>query len=127
MDWEPAATIRVDVPSAISTRFLSVLEWGKSSFNNTPAALVQSSTGQGFDGTKLGSTVVMFMRDWPAKFTGVTYPASGSTTEYISDLMPDTIYEVAGDGTSPTVETDRAGVLVFKAAGTGNIRVTPKK
>jgi hypothetical protein len=127
MDWEPAATIRVDVHNSTSARFLSVLDWGESSFRNTSPTLVQSSTGEGFDGAKLGAAVIMFMRDWPAKFTGVTYPALGSTTEYISDLMPDTTYEVEGDGTPATAETDRAGVLVFKAAGTGSIRVAPKK
>jgi hypothetical protein len=65
----------------------------------------------------------MFMRNWPTTFTSVTYPASGATTHYISDLAPNTTYTISGAGTPATATTDTAGVLTFSAAGTGNITV----
>jgi hypothetical protein len=67
--------------------------------------------------------MVCFMRNWPAAFTGVTYPASGATTDYVSDLAPNTTYTISGAGAPASATTDTAGVLVFKAAGTGNITV----
>jgi hypothetical protein len=86
--------------------------------------LVESSSGQNFDGAEVGSTLVMFMRDWPSTFGGVTYPASGATTDYVSDLTPKTTYSISGNGTPASATTDDAGVLTFSAAGTGNITVS---
>ena len=67
----------------------------------------------------------MFMRNWPATFTSVTYPASGATTQYVSDLTPNTTYSISGTGAPATATTDTAGVLTFNAAGTGSIVVAP--
>jgi hypothetical protein len=66
---------------------------------------------------------VMFMRTWPATFTSLTYPASGATTQYISDLTPNTSYTISGTGAPTSATTDTAGVLTFTAAGTGNITI----
>src|ERR1035437_4152198 len=121
-DWEPFSNLQVDAGTPTSTQFLSVLEWGKSSLTKSTTTLVQSASGQNFDGTKIGSALVMFMRT-PATFTGVTYPASGATTHYISDLAPNTNYAVSGTGAPTSATTDTAGVLSFTAAGTGNITV----
>ena len=99
------------------------MQWGESSFTPSAATLVQSTGGNNFDGAVLGSSVVMFMRAWPATFTGVTYPASGGTTQYVSDLTPNATYSVTGAGTPSSVTADAAGVLVFSASGTGNISI----
>jgi hypothetical protein len=100
-----------------------VLQWGPSGLTPAAAALVQSTAGQNFDGSLIGSSLVMFMRSWPLAFTSVTYPASGATTHYISDLAPNTTYTISGDGAPASATTDTAGVLVFVAAGTGSITV----
>jgi hypothetical protein len=123
-DWELASTLSV-TPSGTptSTQFLSLLQWGASSFTPASATLVQSTAGQGFDGELIGSSLVMFMRNWPAIFASVTYPASGATTHYISDLAPNTTYAISGAGAPTSATTDAAGVLVFTATGTGNVIV----
>ena len=122
-DWEPYTRVAVRAGKQTSTQFLSVLEWGKSSFAKSATSLVQSSSGTNFDGALIGSSVVMFMRKWPATFTGVTYPASQATTQYISDLTPNTTYAISGDGTPASATTDAAGVLTFSATGTGSITI----
>ena len=127
MDWEPAANIRVTAGNPTDVQFLSVLEWGNSSLHKSPTAAVESIAGQSFDGAKVGSSVVMFMRDWPATFTSVTYPASGATTQYISDLQPNMPYQITGDGAPSSGHSDSAGVLTFPSAGTGSIRIAPSK
>jgi hypothetical protein len=121
-DWEPFSNLQVDAGTPASTQFLSVLEWGKSSLTRSTTTLVQSASGQNFDGAKIASALVLFMRT-PATFTGVTYPASGATTQYVSDLAPNTNYAVSGTGAPTSATTDTAGVLSFTAAGTGNITV----
>ncbi len=59
---------------------------------------ITSSSGTSFEGALVGSSLVMFMHDWPASFTSVTYPASGATTQYVSDLTPNTTYTISGAG-----------------------------
>jgi hypothetical protein len=108
-------------------QFLSVLEWGSSSLHKSPTTAVESTAGQSFDGARVGSSVVMFMRDWPATLTSVTYPASGATTQYVSDLQPNMPYQITGDGAPGSGHSDSAGVLTFPSAGTGNIRVSASK
>jgi hypothetical protein len=121
-DWEPAAVLQVTPPGTpTSSQFLSVLEWGPTGFSKTSTALVQSTAGQNFDGALVGTSLVMFMRNWPNTFTNTTYPASGATTHYISDLTPNTTYAISGAGAPTSGTTDTAGVLVFSAAGTGDI------
>jgi hypothetical protein len=71
----------------------------------------------------IGSSLVMFMRTWPANFTSVTYPASGATTQYVSDLTPNTTYTISGAGVPASGTTDTAGVLTFAAAGTGSVTI----
>ncbi len=124
-DWEPYSHVLIDAGNPSSTQFLTVLEWGGSSFTKSNTVLVQSSAGQNFDGALVGGTLVMFMRNWPATFTSVTYPASGAATQYVSDLTPSTTYSISGAGAPATATTDTAGVLTFNAAGTGNITITP--
>jgi hypothetical protein len=123
-DWELASTIRV-TPSGTptSTQFLNVLEFGASSLSKSTTTLVQSTSGQAFDGSLIGSSLVMFMRAWPTAFTGTTFAASGATTVYVSDLTPNTSYVISGSGTPSSATTDTAGVLTFAATGTGNITV----
>ena len=124
-DWEPYAQLSINAPGTpLSTQFLSVLEWGPSSLTQTPTTLVQSNSGQNFDGSLIGSSLVMFMRNWPATFTGTTYPASGATTQYVSDLAPNTTYTISGAGAPASATTDTAGVLSFNASGRGNITIT---
>jgi hypothetical protein len=124
-DWEPYSHLKIDAGSPAATQFLTVMEWGGSSFTKSNTVLVQSTAGQNFDGALVGSTLVMFLRNWPAGFTGVTYPASGATTQYVSDLTPNTAYTITGNGTPATVTTDTAGVLTFSSSGTGSITVAP--
>ena len=123
-DWEPYSHVLIDAGSPASTQFLTVMEWGHSSFAKSKTGLVRSSGGQNFDGAEVGSSLVMFMRDWPSSFTGVTYAASGATTDYVSDLSPKTTYSISGAGAPASATTDDAGVLMFSAAGSGNISVS---
>jgi hypothetical protein len=122
-DWEVATTLRVDGGSTTSNQFLHVLEWGASSFTRSTTTLVQSTAGQGFDGSLVGSSLVMFVRSWPGSFTGTTFPASGATTIYVSDLTPNMTYVVTGTGTPANCTTDTAGVCTFGATGTGSITI----
>jgi hypothetical protein len=126
-DWEPAANIKFSAANPTVVQFLSVLEWGSSSMHRSPTSVVQSTAGQSFEGAKVGSSAVMFMRDWPQTFTSVTYPASGATTQYISDLQPNMPFQITGDGVAASGRSDSAGVLTFSSAGTGDIRVTASK
>lgn len=126
-DWEPAANLKVSAGNPTDVQFLSVLEWGGSSMHRSPTAVVESTAGQSFDGAKVGSSVVMFMRDWPTTFTSVTYPASGAITQYVSDLPPNMPFQIAGDGTPASGHSDSAGVLTFSSAGTGSIRIAASK
>jgi hypothetical protein len=126
-DWEPAANIKVGDGKTTAVEFLSVLEWGSSSMHKTPTSVVESTAGQSFDGAKVGSSLVMFMRDWPTTFTSVIYPASGATTQYISDLQPNMPYQITGDGAPASGHSDSAGVLNFSSSGTGAISVTASK
>jgi hypothetical protein len=123
-DWEPAANIKLSAGNPTAVQYLSVLEWGSTSMHKSPTSVVESTAGQSFDGAKVGSSVVMFMRDWPANFTSATYPASGATTQYVSDLQPNMPFQIAGDGAPASGHSDSAGVLTFSSAGTGNIRIT---
>lgn len=116
--------ISVDAGTTISADFLSVLEWGSSRLSRSTTSLVQSSSGQNFDGALVGSSLVMFMRA-RRSFTGTTYPASGATTQYIANLAPNTTYNVSGAGAPSSVTSDNAGVATFAASGTGNITVSP--
>jgi glycosyltransferase involved in cell wall biosynthesis len=122
-DWEPFATLRVGAEPSTSKQFLSVLEWGKSSRSKSVTRLVLSNTGQNFDGAMIGSSLVMFMRNWPGALNSTTFPASGATSIYVSDLTPGTTYSVSGAGAPTNCTTDTAGVCQFAAAGTGNITV----
>lgn len=126
-DWEPAANIKFSAGSPTAAQFLSVLEWGSASLHKSPTSVVESTGGQIFQGAKVGLSLVMFMRDWPASFTGVTYPASGAATQYVSDLQPNMPYQITGDGTPGSAHSDSAGVLTFAAAGTGSIHIVPAK
>jgi hypothetical protein len=123
-DWEVASTLKVDGGSPASAQFLNVLEFGPSTLARSSTVLIQSTGGQNFDGALVDKSVIMFMRNWPAAFTTVTYPASGATTHYISDLEPNTTYSISGTGTPASARSDTAGVLAFTAAGTGSITVT---
>lgn len=123
-DWEVYGRMKVDAGNVASARFLSVLEWGKSSFSKTSATIVRSTSGQKFEGALLGSSLVMFMHDWPSAFSTVTYPGSGATAQYVSDLLPNTSYSISAAGAPANVTTDNAGVLNFKANGTGNVTIT---
>jgi len=95
--------------------------------HKSPTSVVESTAGQSFDGARVGSSVVMFMRDWPVTFTSVTYPASGATTQYISDLQPNMPFQITGDGAPASGHSDSAGVLAFSSAGTGSIRITASR
>lgn len=126
-DWEPAANVEISAGNPMNAQFLTVLEWGGSSMHKSPTAAVDSTAGQAFDGAKVGSSVVMFMRNWPETFTAVTYPASGATTQYVSDLQPNMPYQISGDGAPTSGHSDSAGVLTFPSAGTGSIHVSASK
>jgi hypothetical protein len=123
-DWEIYGRIKVDAGLVPSARFLSVLQWGPVASSATAPTGVSSTSGTSFEGALVGSSLVMFMHDWPTAFTTVTYPASGATTQYLSDLTPNTAYTISGAGAPSTASTDSAGVLTFSAAGTGNITIS---
>jgi hypothetical protein len=116
--------ITVDAGMTTSANFLSVLEWGSSKLTRSTTSLVQSSSGESFDGAVVGSSLVLFMRA-QRSFTGMTYPASGATTHYIANLAPNAEYNVSGPGAPSSVTADNAGVVTFAASGTGSIAVSP--
>ena len=122
-DWEPASVINLSAGSVANTMFLSTLEWGASSFTCTTPSLVNSTAGQTFSGALYGTNLVMFSQAYPVSFTGTTFPASGATAIYVSDLTPNTSYAVVGAGPPSNATTDTAGVLEFSASGTGNITI----
>lgn len=126
-DTDPAANLKFSDGSPTAVQFLSVLEWGGASLHRSPTSAVESTAGQSFQGAKVGSSLVMFMRDWPAAFTGFTYPASGATTQYVSDLQPNMSYLISADGAPASAHSDSAGVLTFAAAGNGSIHIVPAK
>jgi hypothetical protein len=126
-DWEVYGRLKVDAGNVPSARFLSVLEWVPASSSEASASRVESSAGTSLEGALVGSSLVMFRHDWPASFTTATYPASGATTQYVSDLSPNTTYAIAGAGAPTSGTTDTAGVLVFPATGTGNITVSAQE
>ncbi len=123
-DWQPYTTLQLSAGTVTSSAFLSTLEWGSSSFTCTTTRGISSSSGQSFQGTTIGSSLVMFSQTYPAAFAGTTFPASGATSIYISDLAPSTTYTITGAGTPASATTDNAGVLTFADAGTGNITVS---
>lgn len=126
-DWEPSSRIKIDAGNVTATRFLTTLEWGASTFTPSAPLLVQSTAGQGYDCalTSGETTLACFMHSWPATATGSTFPASGATTIYVSDLAPNTTYTITGTGTPSTATSDNAGTMTFAATGTGNISFTP--
>lgn len=127
-DWEIYGRMKAEVGNVPDTRILSLLQWGpSSSFKAEPATVVKSTSGRSFEGAVVGSSLVLFMRDWPGSFASVTYPASGASTQYVADLAPNTAYTVAGAGAPATVVTDNAGVLAFAASGTGTIEVSARE
>jgi hypothetical protein len=126
-DWEIYGRIKADAGSVASARFLSVLEWGPANFSGSSATRVTSSAGTNFEGALVGSSLVMFMRDWPGNMATMTYPASGATTHYISDLTPNASYNISGTGAPASAQTDNAGVLTFSAGGAGDITITALK
>ena len=91
-DWEPYSHVLIDAGNPSSTQFLTVLEWGGSSFTKSNTVLVQSSAGQNFDGALVGGTLVMFMRNWPATFTQCDVPGVGRHNTVC--LGPHTEYDV---------------------------------
>ena len=123
-DWEIHSRIKVDGGNVRSARFLSVLQWGPLTFPATAPVPVTSAAGNAFEGTVIGPALVMFMHTWPSTFTSVTYPAMGADTDYVADLKPNTMYSISGAGVASSGKSDSAGVLVFHAAGTGNITVS---
>ncbi len=124
-DWEVYGRIKADAGIVPSAQFLSVLQWGPSSFSGMSATRVVSSNGTNFEGALVGSSLVMFMQNWPGSLTTMTYPASGATAHYISDLTPNTTYDISAAGAPATATTDNAGVLTFSATGTGNVTISP--
>jgi hypothetical protein len=126
-DWEIYGRLKVDAGNVGSARFLSVLAWGPASLATPSATRVVSSAGTPFEGALVGSSLVMFLHDWPTAFTSVTYPASGATTQYVSDLTPNTTYTLSAPGAPSTATSDNAGLLSFSASGTGNVTITVAK
>lgn len=124
-DWEIYGRLKVNGGSVTSQQFLSDLEWGTVPYTPTTPTLVQSTAGQNFDCdfTAGETTMVCFMRSWPATFTSTTYPASGATTHYVSDLSPNTTYTITASGAPTTGTTDNAGVLAFASDGTGSVSI----
>ena len=124
-DWEPVSVINLSAGTVTNASFLNVLTWGASSMTCPTPTLVNSSAGQTFQGALSGDTLVMFSQTYPFTFTGTTFPASGATTIYVSDLAPSTSYAVSGSGAPSSVTSDTAGVLEFSASGSGSIAISP--
>ena len=107
---------------ATTNRMLHTLE-GKTSGSASSSALVQSTSGANpMDCGTEGTTLVCFLRT-RATFTGVTYPASGATTHYLTGLAANTTYAISGAGAPSSAMTDSGGILIFEATGTGSITV----
>jgi hypothetical protein len=100
-------------------RFLSVLEWGNSSFTPNAATLVQSTAGQAYDCGHITASLVCFIQT-RAPFTGTTIPLNGATAVYIDNLAANTSYPITATGAPTSGTSDNAGVLNFSATGTGS-------
>jgi hypothetical protein len=122
-DWEPYSTVEVKAGTLLSANFLSVLEFGPSSHTKSTTTLVQSNSGTAFDGSVIGTSLVMFKHNWTDVVTGMAYPASGATTHYVADLLLNHLYRVTKDGSTASITSDSAGVITFGASGGGNITV----
>ena len=122
-DWEIYGRLQVDAGKVKGARFLSVLQWGPAASVPLKPSLVRSSSGSSFEGALVGSSLVLFMQNWPGDFAGVRYPASGAKTQYISDLAPNTTYSIAGAGAPTNGTADNAGILTFASDGTGDISI----
>lgn len=123
-DWEIYGRIKADGGKVGSARFLSVLEWGAANGSPKTPTLVESTGGKSFEGSLVGSSLVMFMRDRSAGFRDVSYPASGAKTQYVADLEPNMPYQISGAGTPARATADNAGVLTFHAEGQGSITIS---
>lgn len=109
-------------PVTSSVRMLHTLEGTNPGGSQTTTTLVQSSSGNNFDGGLIGTTLVMFAKT-RGGFSSTTYPASGATTHYVTGLLPGQAYNLTG-ATPSSATADSGGVLNFAAPGTGNITVT---
>lgn len=110
-DWSTPTT---------SSNELNVIESQPFGTGPVGATLVQSTSGQGFDGALVSGSLMMFARA-PGTFTGTTIPASGATTAYVSNLTPYSTYNVTATGAPSTATADSSGTIVFSLSGTGNI------
>lgn len=109
--------------TAPSIRMLHILE-GKNSGEPSATSLVRSSGGTEFEGGVVGRTLVLFKRRRADAFSSTTFPASGATKGYVTGLVANARYAISGLGVPDSATADSAGVLVFGAAGTGNITVS---
>lgn len=118
-------------------RFLHVVQ-GTDAGVATPDAtqLVQSTAGADFDGTVVGSRVVLFKRDLAASVASVTYAVPASVTEhYLTGLAPfagyavntsaangQTVVTVTADA-SATLHADGGGVLTLGVAALPSVAI----
>lgn len=107
----------------LSARFLHALQGADAGAGADAAVLVQSVSGDAYDGAAVNGKVAMFPKDI-GSFTGLTYDApTGTYTHYVTGLSPNTNYTVSfssvGGKTrvaiSPggSITSDSGGVLVF--------------
>jgi N-acetylneuraminic acid mutarotase len=123
-DKDPVvAIVNVSAGTPQTTRFLHVMQATDSGGSRIAPTLVQSTAGEPYDGAVVGTSLMLFKHTMSDTVSGVTYPASGATTHYVSGLTANTSYSITGTGTPSSATTDNAGVLMFSAAGTGSIAI----
>jgi hypothetical protein len=85
-----------DTNCPTNIRFLHVLQAADAGASAMPATLVQSYSGNAFDGAQVGNALVLFANDLKAAFTGTSYCAPlTATTHYVSGLKPNASYDIA--------------------------------
>ncbi|APR87240.1 Serine/threonine kinase associate protein KapC [Minicystis rosea] len=112
-----------DPSNPADVRFLHVLQGADANGAQSPATLVQSTSGTAFQGAVVKNMAVMFPVSKSAAFSGTTYTIpSGVTTHLVTGLTPGAAYTATTQSTSSGVQVsisaggstkaDSAGVLV---------------
>ncbi len=114
-----------DPGNPANIRFLHVLQAADKNGLMDSASLVQSVSGNAFDGAVFGTSLVLFASDITTAFTGTLYIAPASaTTHYVTGLAANGNYTVAEQVDSSgnlqititpggSYVADAAGVLAF--------------
>ena len=102
-------------------RLLTVMQIGRAStIGNTMDSALSIDAGDS-EGVYIGDRVVMFAKNANTTVSSVGYSinSSGPVTHIITNVLPNTQFDVSINGTGNKFVSDNAGVLSFQDSGTG--------